>query len=212
MLALHFTYQVTGPFSSKRPDMDEHPGPPVNQMTISFPTVSFSDGKNQKNNSGSSVALPMGSRPAYDSPTSKPTSGSLAPSTANSVCEYTCVSYFYLSLLRCRQHRAIAITRDQLLLVLVMGGREPGRHTLGLVVQESRLLGLLLIDLQPRRGGVVKFQGLLLLPLLLKLHELLHMLHADWRAGRLVLYLGPRRRDGYGRGQEFEEAHGGLSR
>lgn len=58
--------------------------PPVSQIVISFPTVLFSDGKNQKNNRLLSLAFElMGNEPAYDSPTSKLTSGRAVPLTAN---------------------------------------------------------------------------------------------------------------------------------
>lgn len=59
--------------------------PPVSQSVISFPTVWFSDGKNQKKSLfGSLASALIGSDPAYDSPTSKSTFGRPLPLTANS--------------------------------------------------------------------------------------------------------------------------------
>lgn len=59
--------------------------PPFNQIRISFSAAGFSDGKNQKKSLFlSSGSLEMGSWPAYDSPTSKSTSGIAEPLTENS--------------------------------------------------------------------------------------------------------------------------------
>jgi len=58
--------------------------PPFSQISISFLAALWVDGKNHQNSWLSSLgSAEMGSRPAYDSPTSKLTSGILVPSTAN---------------------------------------------------------------------------------------------------------------------------------
>ena len=95
--------QIKGPFSWRRPSRDEQPGykniskflmllltspkltPPFSHINISSPASAFSDGKNQKYNSLVSFALfEIGSKPAYDSPISKLTSGIAVPLTENS--------------------------------------------------------------------------------------------------------------------------------
>lgn len=59
--------------------------PPFIQMTISLGDSSDEIGKNQKNSEEPSLAGPMGSEPAKDSPTSKSTFGMPVPLTRNSV-------------------------------------------------------------------------------------------------------------------------------
>lgn len=79
---------VKGPFSVKKPDKDEQPGPPLNQIAISLSAKGFVEGKYQKKSSRVSLGDDeMGRRPAYDSPTSKGTSGMPVPLTANSVSD-----------------------------------------------------------------------------------------------------------------------------
>jgi hypothetical protein len=57
----------------------------LSQIRISFLAAGFADGKNQKKSRfSSSGLLVMGKEPAYDSPTSKSTSGMPVPFTANS--------------------------------------------------------------------------------------------------------------------------------
>lgn len=76
--------QVNGPFSVRKPLSELQPGPPFSQITTSSGVLAWVEGKNQKKSlrvsAGSSE---MGSRPAYDSPTSKGTSGMPVPFTEN---------------------------------------------------------------------------------------------------------------------------------
>src|SRR3954451_8317667 len=72
---------MAGPFSWKKPSREEQPGPPFSHIMISSLAAGFVVGTNQKNNSLSLVSS-IGSRPAYDSPMSKLTSGSAEPLTA----------------------------------------------------------------------------------------------------------------------------------
>ena len=78
--------QRKGPFSCSSPSRELQPGPPFSQIVISSEATGFSDGKNQKYSSWVSFrAWEIGSKPAYDSPMSKSTSGMPVPLTANSV-------------------------------------------------------------------------------------------------------------------------------
>ena len=67
--------QVNGPFSWKNPSMEEHPGPPFNQMVISS-TGSPVVGYQTKNRLREVSFMSMGTFPEYISPMSKSTKGS----------------------------------------------------------------------------------------------------------------------------------------
>lgn len=73
----------------------KRPTPPVNHRTISFVAAGLVEGKNQKNNS-SSADVPMGSKPAYDSPISKSRPGKLVPFTAYSKLHQSTVIWEYV--------------------------------------------------------------------------------------------------------------------
>jgi hypothetical protein len=76
--------QVNAPFSVRNPLSELQPGPPFSQMTTSSWVSACVEGKNQKKSlrvsAGSSE---IGSKPAYDSPMSKSTSGIPVPLTEN---------------------------------------------------------------------------------------------------------------------------------
>jgi len=72
---------MAGPFSWKKPSREEQPGPPFSYIMISSLAAGFVVVTNQKNNS-LSLVWSIGSRPAYDSPMSKFTSGRAEPLTA----------------------------------------------------------------------------------------------------------------------------------
>jgi hypothetical protein len=57
--------QVKGPFSVRKPESDEQPGPPFNQIVICSGVCSAVEGKNQKKSFRVSSGLSeIGSRPA----------------------------------------------------------------------------------------------------------------------------------------------------
>lgn len=63
------------PFSSKKPFREEHPGPPFNQIVISF-TGAPSFGWKTKNSFRDGSSFLMGICPEYSSPTGNGISGS----------------------------------------------------------------------------------------------------------------------------------------
>lgn len=68
-----------------RVSLDRCLTPPLSQIKISLSAASLVDGKNQKKRSSPASSVVTGIDPAYDSPTSKSTSGIAVPSTENSI-------------------------------------------------------------------------------------------------------------------------------
>lgn len=106
--------------------------PPLSQIKISSEASTFSDGKNQKYNSLVSFAsFEIGSKPAYDSPISKSTSGIAVPFTENSA--------FWLASFPCKNEEVLALSGIGQILKLIFPSvnwsfRCPSRMLMGILV------------------------------------------------------------------------------